>query len=183
MASTNVQASSEQHTAGPSRGQNAIRVAKYGLVAGAVIGLFTGGGFMGALAAGAKVAGLGAVVGLVAGNKLNPMFDKFTSLIPGLKPKEAPAAEREAQQTELEAALAAAQAKSHYSSTDVAPKGFMPVSSVDATELENARASSSASLASAAQGMEESQHGLPDQWQSRDAAGKRVNHGGSHAVQ
>lgn len=76
----------------PSRGQNAKRFGKYGLIAGAVAGLATGGIF-GIVKSALLFGGIGLVGGAVAGNKLNPLIDKLTSFLPGRR-KDAAAEEQ-----------------------------------------------------------------------------------------
>lgn len=72
--------------ANPTRGQNAKRFGKYGLILGAVLGLATGGIF-GIARSALLFGGVGLLAGATAGNKLNPLVDKLTGFIPKLREK------------------------------------------------------------------------------------------------
>lgn len=194
VAPSNASSQAETQQA-PSRRDNAVRVAKFGLLAGAVFGLFGGGGLLGALKMGGMFALGSAALGAVAGNKINPLLDRVTSLLPGKGGKEkaafaeaaAPAQQQEVKGPETGAGDIApthtVEVSNPYGSK-VSVQTHRPISELAPELLAGARANSEESLAKAGEGMSaDAQAGLPDQWQSRDAAGKRVTHGGSAALQ
>ena len=191
-----INASQAETQQAPSRRENAVRVAKFGLLAGAVLGMFgvggAGGGLLGALKMGGMFALGSAVLGAVAGNKLNPLLDRVTSLLPGKGGKqqaasaavEAPVQQKEVQAPEAGVAQSHTMEVSNPYGSKVTVQTHRPISELAPELLAGARANSEESLAKAGEGMSaDAQAGLPDQWQSRDAAGKRVTHGGSAALQ
>lgn len=170
-----------------SRGDNAKRYGKIGLLIGAVAGLLTGGGLAGMVQMGLLAAGAGAVGGAATGNKINPIADKVLGMIPGFKksPKQqAPAAEPELERSaagpvfrevQPEQAVAAAPA--------VAQENFRAVGSIDPSVLASARQNTGTSLEAASKGMDPnaaavSVGGAQQEWVSRQGA-KPPTHQGS----
>lgn len=183
MATSNQNA--EQH-AQSSRGQNARRYGKMGLFAGAILGLLSGGGFGGMLQFALVGAAGSAVGGAVAGDKLNPMMDKLFGMLPfGKKTPQTPQQQmpqadenRKVEPVEMEDPMAG----KTQAQTVTAQAAYRPVSEVDATVLENARAATSASVRSAGEGMSADARAVDParqgmEWVSPDAAGKRATHG------
>lgn len=70
----------QQQSNNPTQRQQAYRIGRMGVVAGALFGLLTGGGLMGALQMAALFGAGGAVGGAVAGDKLEPAFNKLGEL-------------------------------------------------------------------------------------------------------
>lgn len=67
----------QQPSNNPTQRQQAYRIGRMGVVAGALFGLLTGGGLMGALQMAAIGGVAGAAGGVVAGDKLEPVFNKL----------------------------------------------------------------------------------------------------------
>lgn len=71
-----------------SKTQNARRYGMLGLLAGAVLGLTSGGGIFAVFKMAMVVCGASALGGMVVGNKLNPLVNKFMDKLPGRKKQE-----------------------------------------------------------------------------------------------
>jgi hypothetical protein len=146
-----------------SRGDNAKRFGKIGLLVGAVLGLAQGGGVIGLLQMGLLVGGVAAAGGAIAGNKLNPMFDKVMGMVPffnkgqqkaqqqGNSPEvqvaQAPA------QPQQQAAQAPMQAQAQHAPA-VSPEDVRALDSIDPALLAGAREQTGQSMRSAGEGME-----------------------------
>lgn len=175
------------------RGANAKRFGKFGLLIGAVVGLLSGGGVPAILQFALLGGGASALGGAVAGDKLNPLVDKVFGMLPGRKKApEAPQVEipqiDENRQAVFQLLDDPEQAQSQQAQPEKAAAPatgqYRPVSAIDSTVLENARAATSASVRSAGEGMDPNAQPmtngrLPEEWVSRNAEGKRANHAGS----
>lgn len=168
----------------PDRGANAKRFGKFGLLAGAVIGLLSGGGFPAIMQFALLGGGASALGGAVAGDKLNPMLDKVMGMLPGRK-KAPETPQVDIPQIDENRGEAVFQLIDEPAKAKTAPEQetYRPVSAIDSTVLENARAATGASVRTAGEGMSADAKAmdpsrLPDEWVSREAAGKRATHEG-----
>lgn len=171
-----------------SRGANAKRFGKFGLLAGAVLGLLQGGGIAGMVQMGVMMAGVGAVGGAAAGDKLNPLADKLMGMIPGLKKaqgqgKAAPQAEPEMVQTQGPV-FRETSAEKGTAAPAVEQENFRAVDSVDPSLLAQARQQAGNSVRTAGEDMDPSTPamsaaGLPQEWVSRQGSKQPTHEGPS----
>lgn len=167
----------------PSRGENAKRFGKLGLLVGAIVGLTQGGGIMGALQMGMMGAGVAAAGGAVAGNKLNPMLDKVMGMIPGFnkgQSKEKQADSGVSQEVSFEPQR---EPQRRDVNVSVSRENARAVDSIDPALLASARENAGESLRSAGEGMDPKAVPVTargaQEWVSPDAAHKRPTHDAS----
>lgn len=138
----------------PSRRDNAVRIAKYGALAGLVMGFFGGGGLVGAVKLAMVYGGAGALGGAVAGDKLNPVFDKIAGLF-GRGKKEGNCGQKpEGEEAACgpSRSVAATVAPSLAEETFVGTPTYNPVKSVSG--LDEVRSAATKAIDDAGQGMD-----------------------------
>lgn len=169
-----------------SRGDNAKRYGKIGLLIGAVAGLLTGGGIMGMVQMGLLAGGASALGGAVAGNKLNPMVDKLMEKIPGIGRK---SRNSEADVTAPEVDMPmVVQTRSQQQEAEVMPQVVQQnqraVDAIDPAILAQARTETGSSMDAARQGMDPnaaamSANSLPSEWVGRQGVKAPTHQGPS----
>lgn len=169
-----------------SRGDNAKRLGKVGLLVGAIAGLLSGGGIPAIIQFSLLAGGVSAAGGAVAGDKITPMLDKVTGFLPWNKNKapETPKVDiPEIDENRKPVFQLVDEPEQEKAAAPEQQANYRPVSAIDSSVLENARAATGASVRSAGEGMAADAKAMepgriPDEWVSREAHGKRATHEG-----
>lgn len=148
----------------PSRKHNALRVGRFGVIVGALVGLLTGHSFGAAVIFG----GVGALGGAVAGNTLVPIIDRITGIFHRGRHK------KHAAENGVESSPLIQQAQAVAPEVTVSPVGALGPEQQRAAVL-SASAAASANVEGDRMALDGDVPPNSELWVSKDAAGKRPN--------